>query len=142
MTRDTFDLVSEVANPLPTMVIAELLGVQPERQADFKRWSDDLMTALTGVDRGAGLTKSGFVAAAGALAHYLAGVVAERRAAICSACIGVCVCARVRVCVCARARIAGPPPPLASARFCRRTPLSCGGLAHEPAAWPAPLAAG
>lgn len=35
-----FDLIAAIANPIPTVVIAELLGIDPERHADFKRWSD------------------------------------------------------------------------------------------------------
>lgn len=35
-----FDLVDSVANPIPTVVIAELLGIDPENHAQFKRWSD------------------------------------------------------------------------------------------------------
>ncbi len=38
--EDEFDLISAVANPIPTVVIAELLGVDPERHGDFKEWSD------------------------------------------------------------------------------------------------------
>lgn len=34
------DLVRDVAGPLPVTVIAELLGLPPERRDDFKRWSD------------------------------------------------------------------------------------------------------
>jgi len=37
------DLVSALSGPLPTMVIAEMLGVEPERLDDFKRWSDDVV---------------------------------------------------------------------------------------------------
>ena len=36
----TFDLTRDLAVPLPVTVIAELLGVEPERREDFKRWSD------------------------------------------------------------------------------------------------------
>ena len=32
------DLVSTFSGPLPTIVIAEMLGVEPERRDDFKRW--------------------------------------------------------------------------------------------------------
>jgi cytochrome P450 len=37
------DLVSAFSGPLPTIVIAEMLGVERERLNDFKRWSDDLV---------------------------------------------------------------------------------------------------
>jgi cytochrome P450 len=35
-----FDLIARVANPIPTVVIAELLGVDPDQHAQFKLWSD------------------------------------------------------------------------------------------------------
>ena len=35
-----FDALAELAGPLPTIVIAEMLGVDPARAADFKAWSD------------------------------------------------------------------------------------------------------
>ena len=47
-SRGTCDLVSEFATPLPVAVIAEILGIDPERRRDFKRWSDDLLLAVTG----------------------------------------------------------------------------------------------
>ncbi len=37
------DLVSTLSGPLPTIVIAEMLGVERERLDDFKRWSNDLV---------------------------------------------------------------------------------------------------
>ena len=43
-----FDLVSELFTPLPVTVIAELLGVEAERAADFKHWSDCVVTGSTG----------------------------------------------------------------------------------------------
>ncbi|MDG2332659.1 MAG: cytochrome P450 [Myxococcota bacterium] len=36
-----FDLMEEVARPIPTVVIAELLGVDPGMHESFKRWSND-----------------------------------------------------------------------------------------------------
>jgi cytochrome P450 len=36
---EPFDLMEAVADPLPTVVIAEMLGLDPERHADFKEWS-------------------------------------------------------------------------------------------------------
>lgn len=40
------DLVRDLASPLPTAIIAEMLGVPEARNADFKRWSDDLVNGL------------------------------------------------------------------------------------------------
>lgn len=45
----TFDLVRDLAAPLPVRVIAELLGVEPERRDDFKRWTDAWITAAGGM---------------------------------------------------------------------------------------------
>ncbi|MGH8006498.1 MAG: cytochrome P450, partial [Candidatus Binatia bacterium] len=42
-----FDLVRDLAIPLPVMAIAELLGVPPERYPDFKRWVNSLLGAAT-----------------------------------------------------------------------------------------------
>src|SRR5258706_8011588 len=36
--RGEGDFVADLAYPLPVIVIAELLGIPPERRADFKRW--------------------------------------------------------------------------------------------------------
>jgi hypothetical protein len=41
-----FDLVSAFSHPLPVFVIARMLGVPPERRADFKRWSDAIIGLL------------------------------------------------------------------------------------------------
>ncbi|MFY0522620.1 cytochrome P450 [Archangium gephyra] len=45
LAREEFDLIPELAAPLPVIVIAEMLGVEPERRLDFKRWSDDVLRA-------------------------------------------------------------------------------------------------
>ena len=42
-SRTEGDLVTALSGPLPTTVIAEMLGVEAERLADFKRWSDDVV---------------------------------------------------------------------------------------------------
>ncbi len=46
--QGSFDLVQDLAYPLPVIVIAEMLGVEPERRDDFKRWSDDVIHGLAG----------------------------------------------------------------------------------------------
>lgn len=38
-----YDVVDELAVPLPVTVIAEMLGIDPARRADFKRWSDAIV---------------------------------------------------------------------------------------------------
>ena len=43
VTQGTFDLISDLAVPLPIIAIAELLGVPPERYLDFKRWTNDIV---------------------------------------------------------------------------------------------------
>jgi cytochrome P450 len=45
---DRVELVHEFANPLPMGIIAEMLGVEPERQSDFKRWSDEVIQGTSG----------------------------------------------------------------------------------------------
>jgi len=40
-----FDVVKDLANVLPVIVIAEMLGVPPEHHATFKEWSDKLIDA-------------------------------------------------------------------------------------------------
>lgn len=46
--RQEFDLTADLSIPLPVIVIAEMLGVEPERRADFKRWSDSIITMISG----------------------------------------------------------------------------------------------
>lgn len=44
----TGDLVRQLAEPLPVLVIAEMLGIPGERRHEFKRWSDDVVGVLSG----------------------------------------------------------------------------------------------
>jgi cytochrome P450 len=49
---DDVDIVRDLAIPVPVTVIAEMLGVEPERSEDFKRWSNGVIAAVTGERRG------------------------------------------------------------------------------------------
>jgi pimeloyl-[acyl-carrier protein] synthase len=44
------DIMTDLANPLPATVIAEMLGVPGTDQQEFKAWSDDIAMGLGGID--------------------------------------------------------------------------------------------
>ena len=48
---EPFDLVEDLSIPLPVTVISEMLGIDPERRRDFKRWSDTLIWTTTAAGR-------------------------------------------------------------------------------------------
>jgi cytochrome P450 len=48
LPRGAFDLVQDFAYPLPVIMIAEMLGVEPERREEFKRWSDAAIHVTAG----------------------------------------------------------------------------------------------
>jgi cytochrome P450 len=48
---EPFDVVADLAVPVPVTTIAEMLGVPGERSADFKRWSDRVIHITTGPER-------------------------------------------------------------------------------------------
>lgn len=76
---DGFDLIGAFSGPLPTIVIAEMLGVDPGDRADFKRWSD---IGVMGFDPTLSDEAKVLVGEAGqALDAYFRNAIAERRAA-------------------------------------------------------------
>jgi cytochrome P450 len=75
---EEIDLVEALAMPLPVRVICEILGVEPERRDDFKRWSDHVIAGTTGSTRAVDPLTSGFAEAMKELAEYIRGVVAQR----------------------------------------------------------------
>jgi cytochrome P450 family 142 subfamily A polypeptide 1 len=46
--RGSCDVVSDLAAPLPMIVIGDMLGVAPEDRDELLRWSDDLLGSLSG----------------------------------------------------------------------------------------------
>ncbi len=75
---EAFDVVHDLAIPLPVTVIAEMLGVEPERRLDFKRWSDAIVAASSGATRDQGLRA--LLDPMGEIRGYLRRIVRERRA--------------------------------------------------------------
>ncbi len=43
--KGELDVMADLANALPVMVIAEMLGVPADRYETFKRWSDIIIAA-------------------------------------------------------------------------------------------------
>ena len=77
-TRESFDVVDHLAIPLPLQIISEMLGVEVERRADFKRWSDAVIAIATGSAK-LDPFESGLLDAFGELFGYLRGAVRARR---------------------------------------------------------------
>jgi len=76
--KPQFDLVSELNIPLPVTVIAEMLGVEPDKRHVFKEWSDAIITGATG----SALSNpfdSGVLDAMAELRAYLRPIVRERK---------------------------------------------------------------
>lgn len=73
-----FDLIAAYASPLPTIVIAEMLGIDPADRADFRRWSgsaDQAFNPFRSEEERATILQS-----AAELSAYLERVTEERRA--------------------------------------------------------------
>ncbi len=76
--RSEFDLVQILAIPLPVTVIAEVLGIEPERRVEFKRWSDQIIqvSTNTGPDRQIDPT---LIDVLGEMSAYLRPIIRGRR---------------------------------------------------------------
>ncbi len=75
--KDSVDLMEAFAMPLPTIVIAEMLGVDPADQADFKHWSDESILSFNPLISDDERERAN--AAGMAMYEYLVRAVAERR---------------------------------------------------------------
>ncbi len=75
--RGEMNLVADLAYPLPVTVIAEMLGVPAEDQADFKEWSDTLTVLLDPLQSEGGMEPAERVYVE--LSSYMRKIFAERR---------------------------------------------------------------
>jgi len=78
-TQKHFDVVHDLAIPVPVTVIAEMLGIEPERREEFKHWSDVIIAASTGSGMGGGL-RGEMLDVMIAMKRYLGPIVKRRRA--------------------------------------------------------------
>jgi len=76
--RDEIDIVADLAVPLPTTAIAEMLGVEPERRNDFKHWSSSIIELASGASK-ENMLDSGILDDIGALFVYMREVIKARR---------------------------------------------------------------
>jgi cytochrome P450 len=72
------ELIHDLAEPVPAIVIAELLGVPAEDHRQFRAWSSELIAEIASPSAA---RDGGGLGAARKLLGYLADVIAERRAA-------------------------------------------------------------
>ncbi len=52
------DFVKDIAAPLPMILIGDMLGVEPKDRGDLLRWSDDMLSALSGHDQEVAMVKA------------------------------------------------------------------------------------
>jgi cytochrome P450 len=78
ITDERFDLMKSFAEPLPVIIIAEMLGVDLAERDNFKSWSETIVATFFNPLRDAAQAARGAIAAQ-ALNEYLTQVVESRR---------------------------------------------------------------
>jgi cytochrome P450 len=78
--KGVLEVMGDIANVLPVMVIAELLGVPSENYQQFKQWSDAIVaTGLGNTPSGAADLPEEFITAVSGLRTYFADTIEQRR---------------------------------------------------------------
>ena len=77
--RDQYELVSELAIPVPVGVIADLLSVTTDRYADVRRWSDMVANLPQGEGRGSPETMFQLFGMLQELSEYFVPMIEDRR---------------------------------------------------------------
>jgi cytochrome P450 len=75
--RTTFDLMSELAEPVPVACIGHILGVPPETLATFRQWLDGIVQTFN--PNRTPENVAALVAASNGLAHYIRGRFADAK---------------------------------------------------------------
>ncbi len=78
-TAGDFDAIRDLAIPLPTRVIMQVLGVEKSRRSDFKRWSDSIISGISGPGRH-NPVELGILDSMAELMLFLGETIRERRA--------------------------------------------------------------
>jgi len=76
--KKQFDLVADLSNPFPVMVIANVLGIDPSRYAGFRKWATIITQGMNGSKRHLGFVGSGAAAASSEMSKYLAEIIARK----------------------------------------------------------------
>ncbi len=79
--KKTFDVVADLTNPMPVIVIANVLGVDPSRYADFRKWATIITMGMNGSKRHLGFAGSGAAAASAEMSKYLAEIIERKTSA-------------------------------------------------------------
>jgi cytochrome P450 len=77
--KGVFDVMADVANVLPVMVIAELLGVPSENYGNFKKWSDSIVAGGLGNTPPGSELPAEFLNASAELRAYFGETIERRR---------------------------------------------------------------
>ncbi|HIG71406.1 MAG TPA: cytochrome P450 [Myxococcales bacterium] len=75
---EDFDLIADLAIPLPVVLIAEILGADSAHIGHFKRWSDAIVAGTSGTNRSENMAP--FIKAMGELLAYIRELAHARRA--------------------------------------------------------------
>jgi cytochrome P450 len=75
------DVIAGLAGPLPVILIAELMGVDPARHEEFKRWADAVITRGTGRLPADAAARAALEVRVAAFKSYLGDIIEARRAA-------------------------------------------------------------
>ncbi len=78
ISEPEFDLIAEYAAPIPTIVIAEMMGISTDLQEDFRRWSAAAVTAAFNIAPTPEEAEEG-MQAAGALEDFFKEQISLRR---------------------------------------------------------------